>query len=69
MDLLIRYGDALACDRLCDVRNEGIASAGAASLTGKGPGPGQHPHLLPRPPPWPRSRPRPNRLDVTSVRL
>jgi hypothetical protein len=21
MDLLIRYGDALACDRLCDVRN------------------------------------------------
>jgi len=21
MDLLIRYGDALACERLCDVRN------------------------------------------------
>ena len=21
MDLLVRYGDALACDRLCDVRN------------------------------------------------
>ncbi len=25
MDLLIRYGGALACDRLCDVRNKGAS--------------------------------------------
>jgi hypothetical protein len=35
MNLLIRYGDALGCDRLCDVRNV----AGPALVRGATPGP------------------------------